>query len=695
MCQNLDQALQDWASRATDAELDAGPALKDLGDLDEVVAHANAMAAGPNLPYFLQALARSDAAVDPTRTELLIAAACAGLDQPHAAWVLADALDVLMTSPSLLQSLAQPLNRTLSRHADAALSGTGLPEFAHPAISGLLRLSLAGHGNHRRLLLLLTDLTGTEPPAALERLPILIGVAHDHYQDAGLLDTLSTLENQSALPAATRADASFELALATLQQAFTATDPASVEQHLRTALMRFTALDVEHESRLDARAYAAALDAVLAFTDSTGQPPGATDNRRRLSAATHRLEATLAQWTAWTTGLHSLDWLSARGTTQAAWSRFIVGLNTAASDLAEPSWYQAADALNRVLDVYQASRTIHSHVSAPESTGIEVLLAPAIEAAFVRNEGLLHQLERALATDPQFTSHPDAVKLHAAAQARQDLDRTAEGVMPGKAFEGHPELAAFFTGDGSTLRSDLDPVLLDKVDHFIQRTRQGFAPTGNAEFDERLEHLLTRLKSSPHWKPPVLHQFSELLDQFLRFLYDRFDAQADRYGDRSAYLGPPKPNASGKTQPWPEKALQDDLLQQLSAVLTPDTVRREQIDVASGRTDITYTPQPGRRYVIEVKRRLTTATHSGIEQDYLAQAANYTATGPPFGILAVGDHSDHRGGYSDFEDRTWIIQYARSPTEIPRLVVVGVLPIGRPTPSATSRPRREWCRGAG
>ncbi|MFH8736559.1 MULTISPECIES: hypothetical protein [unclassified Streptomyces] len=207
-------------------------------------------------------------------------------------------------------------------------------------------------------------------------------------------------------------------------------------------------------------------------------------------------------------------------------------------------------------------------------------------------------------------------------------------------------------------------------------------------YDWRLEQLLSRLKGSPHWKPPVLHQFTELLDQFLRFLYDRFDAQADRYGGRSAYLGPPKPNADGKTQPWPEKALQDDLLQQLSAVLTPDTVRREQIDVASGRTDITYTPEPGRRYVIEVKRRLTTATPSGVEHDYLAQAANYTATGPPFGILAVGDHSDHRGGYSDFEDRTWIIQHARSPTEIPRLIVAGVLPIGRPTPSATSRPRR-------
>jgi len=680
MPQDLDQALQDWATRATDADLEAGPTLDDLGGPEAVITEATAMASGPHLPYLLQALAHATDTIDPAQADALYAASRHGLEHPHAAWVLADALDVLSTSPRLLGPLGQPAALTLTQHAGAALAGTGPPELAQPAIAGLLRLALAGHGNYRRLLLLLTDITGSEPVAALERLPILIGVAHDHYQDDGLLEILTALENQPDLPPATRADAGFERALATLHQALTATDPATIEQHLRTALMRLTTLDRGHENRLDARAYAAAIDAVLAFTDSS-QHPGSTDVQGRLNAAANRLEATVTQLTAWTARLHSLDWLSARGSTHTAWSRLIVTLRAAAEDLAEPSWYAAADALNRVLDVYQASRTVQSHATAMDAVGLEVLITPTIGASFLRNEGLLHQLERALATDPQFTDHPDAHALHEAVQARQNDRAPAEGVMPGKVLEGRPELAALFTDDGTTLRDNIDPHLLDRTERYLHQARRGYAPTGNLQFDTRLEELRERLEDSPNWKPPVLHQFTALLDQFLRFLYDRFDAQADRYGDRTAYLGPPKPDAKGEIHPWPEKALQDDLLQQLSAVMTPDTVRRELIDVASGRTDITYMPQPGNRYVIEVKRRLTSATREAVERDYLAQAAVYTATGPPFGILAVGDHSNHRSGHSDIEDRVWIIQHARSPTEVPRLIVAGVLPIGRTTPS--------------
>ncbi|MFB6480512.1 hypothetical protein ACFCXF_27605 [Streptomyces virginiae] len=104
--------------------------------------------------------------------------------------------------------------------------------------------------------------------------------------------------------------------------------------------------------------------------------------------------------------------------------------------------------------------------------------------------------------------------------------------------------------------------------------------------------------------------------------------------------------------------------------------------MASGRTDVTYTPQPGRRFVIEVKRCKAKAPPELVERDYLAQAANYRATGPPFGMLLVGDHSNHQVGYSDFGDREWITSYARIITEVPRLIVIGVLPIGRPTPSA-------------
>jgi hypothetical protein len=105
-------------------------------------------------------------------------------------------------------------------------------------------------------------------------------------------------------------------------------------------------------------------------------------------------------------------------------------------------------------------------------------------------------------------------------------------------------------------------------------------------------------------------------------------------------------------------------------------------DVAGGRADVIYTPQPGSRFVTEVKWRTSSWTQESIERNYLAQAANYTATGPPFGILLVGDCSGHNAGYRSIDDSTWIITHARSATEIPRMIVTGVLPTGRPTPSA-------------
>ncbi|MFC5109225.1 hypothetical protein [Kibdelosporangium philippinense] len=108
------------------------------------------------------------------------------------------------------------------------------------------------------------------------------------------------------------------------------------------------------------------------------------------------------------------------------------------------------------------------------------------------------------------------------------------------------------------------------------------------------------------------------------------------------------------------------------------------------RTDITYTPQPGNRFVAEIKRRSSKATRIAVERDHLPQATNYTATGPPFGILIVGDHGPHTAGYTSLDDSVWITPVTpvtRSPTETPRLMVIGVLRSGVQLP-ATS-PRRQ------
>ncbi|MEU2119511.1 hypothetical protein ABZ567_28565 [Streptomyces sp. NPDC016459] len=167
----------------------------------------------------------------------------------------------------------------------------------------------------------------------------------------------------------------------------------------------------------------------------------------------------------------------------------------------------------------------------------------------------------------------------------------------------------------------------------------------------------------------------------MKFLYLRFDATPNLYGDSTAYLGPPP--SGHPTRFWPEKALQDDYHRDLVAAFPHGTIHREQPDRGGGRSDLEYEPRPGMRFPIEVKRRTTPFTHSDVQTAYLAQTATYTATSVPFALLLVGDHSRHSGGSSHVKDRVWTTLHARSPTELPRLIIIGVLPIGRATPSHT------------
>ncbi|MEV4207813.1 hypothetical protein [Nocardia salmonicida] len=537
MTPRVDQALQDWASKATDTELDAGPSLADLGGVDAVLAEAEQLAAGPMLPYFLTVVGRDLHDIGSEQMRRLLDAAAKGLREPQAAWVLADAIDVLCDQPLLVNHLGNRTVRDLAGHAESALAGEADAALAQPAIAGLLRFALAEMTSPHRLLSILTDITGEEPCAALERLPVLIGVAHDHFGDQSLLNVLSMVENRTDLAHTTRADASFELAVADVRAALEATEHSAVDEYLRRASMRFKEIDRTQEARLDARAHAAAIDAVLAFSENDRPTMGLTPVAQRLNEASIQLEAAASTLAAWTCGMHQLNWLSARGLAQAAWSRLAASLHAVRAHLDQPSWYDPAGTLNEILNVYVASRSVHVS-TADGPAGLTALISPPIEAAFVRHEGLLCHLEQALTTDSQFVDSPDARSLLTAVQVRRQSALLAEQVVPGKVFTHRPNLAAIFSIDGQALRDDLDPQFLDTIEQMLEQQAKGYTPTGNAHFDEHIRSLLATLGNSPAWKARNSEYFTTMLEQFLRFLYDRFDAQADLYGERTAYLGP-------------------------------------------------------------------------------------------------------------------------------------------------------------
>lgn len=680
---NTERALQQWAATATDAQLEVGPTLDDLRGVDSVLADAEVVCRGPQLPYLMQAVATGLNTLAEPVADRLLDAISVGIGAPDSGWVLSDAIDVLCGNALLLEHLASKAARILSRHADAAFQDGTSAALAHPALTGLLRLSMSEHVPRHRLLTLLSEITGEEPAMALERLPIIIGVAHDHFGDSDLLPVLVKLADNRHLPPVARADAVLELALADIHAALSQQNQSAARDHLQRALMRLREIDSSHEGRFDAHAYAAAIDALLAFADlaAPSEDPTALD---RLQAAVDFLESSVLAQNAWNSGHHDMPWLAARGLALTAWAQLIATLRTAAQHLVQPSWYDAAAALHDLMEVYRANRAVKVH--AIHADNAEVFVFPTIESAFVQRAGLLHHLDQALANDPRFTSHPDATALREAVRQRGIPSAHRQEVNLGKDLVDRPALAGLFGDAEPAFHATIDPLLLDAVENFLHLRTQAFAPTGNPRFDRLVSTLLDQLSRSPEWEPPVSSYFTTLLEHVLRFLCSRFDAQADLYGSRTKYLGPCPPDAGGKPQIWEEKEIQDDLHEHLWGQLTPGTIQREIIDIASGRTDITYTPGPGNRFVIEIKRRKSKATKIAVERDYLPQATNYTATGPPFGILIVGDHGPHTAGYTSLDDSVWITSTTRSATETPRLMVIGVLPVGRPTPSDVTTP---------
>ncbi|MFD5200484.1 hypothetical protein ACFWM7_10100 [Streptomyces sp. NPDC058375] len=664
----VEHALASWSRTATDNQLENGPTLDDLGGPGAVAAEAARLAGGPLLGILATATAHS-LTTHPGRTFTPITQALQhGLAHPHSAWTLAECLDTLCNHAALLQSMEpKHLSRLLAGHAESALRAQASPHIARPALAGLLHLVITGRCNPRQLLLILTDLDATEPSDALEMLPVLLGVAHSHFGDPDLLTSLTRIENHASLPAPLRADACFELALAQIKKAAGAVDGPQAQACLDQAALRLHHVIEQSEARPDARAWLAATQAVLAFTPTSPH---------QLDTALDHLQHATAHHQAWTARLGDLPWLAARGIAQAAWLRLTTRLHRAAAHLAEPSWYEAARTLADVLDIYSASRAVHT--SGPTS-GLHALIHPTVVDAFTRNTGLLHHLRQAIEHD--FTHHPDAIALRQAAEesinsfGAPSPNPSPPSLEQDNPLPGYPQLHDMLTS------ANPDPLLFDSLERSLIQRRQASARHESHLFDKHLETLLSRLKQHPAFTHPTDGYLSGLVEHFLKFLYLRFDATPNLYGDSTAYLGPPPPGHP--TRFWTEKALQDDYHRDLVAAFPHGTIHREQPDRGGGRSDLEYEPQPGMRFPIEIKRRTTPFTHNDVQTAYLAQTATYTATSVPFALLLVGDHSGHSSGSSHVQDRVWTTLHARSPTELPRLIVIGVLPIGRATPSHT------------
>lgn len=673
-------ALREWARHADAAAIAEGPRPSDLGGLRAVADASLDLAASPLFAYLVDVAANGDDPGGPvpddarSQIDAAITGGFARHDRPSS---YASAAARLLAHPALASRLGRPLEAALIGRAEQATTPGADPGAAligAIAIETTLHMAATGVVKPHRLLAYLSDLAenvAAVPAQLSARLPRVTGIAHEQFGDDGLLALLERLLNV----ADAEPDAAFELALADLRLALDATSEEAVASAIARARHGLAAVADTTEARHDAQAYAAAIDAIMAFGRS---------DQAQMREATARLEQAVAQHRSWLAGMYSPPWNWTRAQAEAAWLQLSASLAAAAETLQAPCWYHPSQALTALLDAYQAGRAFTGR--AGRETGIEILVRPAIEGAFIRDKGSLALLDHALAHDPELAGNAALRQLHEAVhQALNDQPASqakprGDGGAEGKALSRLPAVLSHFgVPRAADLVAAVPPELQDHIEAILWTERIARTHTGSIKLERLLGQLERDLSASPDWIPGIGPQFKMLLNQTLLFLDSRFDIGATMGGDRTAYL-----RSVPGTGPALERPFHQDYYEWLSQGPLYNLTRAEVIDIGGGRADV-LVHFTGANFCVECKRELDDATPTALRA-YAGQSSAYTATGPAFGILLVLDLATHAAGAPDLFSSVWIEQVQRAPEEHPRQIVVARLPGNRPAPSATPAP---------
>jgi hypothetical protein len=546
----------------------------------------------------------------------------------------------------------------------------------------------------------LGHLTGP-PPAApeefTERLPRLLGAAIDRWANESTIATaLHTALNQLRHDHAGGVDAAFELACWHLRCALTAdTLPAAMEA-LTIARTEFATVDAAEEARHDARAYAAACDALLAF---------AAQNHSRLTDATDRLTAALDQHGAWLGGMNAPAWLQPRRTAELSWRQLVLALTSAAERLSETVWMDVWDALATVLDAYAQARTARPLPGLTDVPGLAAVVEPAIENAILREQSLLAALRRSVTelstfdTPPLDASTAELLLTRIATAAASPRDGNArvprppsngnddEEPDPADTARLHLLAPALVHALGERKAADLAGSIADDklqvLEGIVYTAELTRSRTAHPVLDPLLDDLLEDLSHSPDFIGEVRETFGLLLHQTLLFLLSRADLTTKTWGLHKKDNDYRRALGKGDALPL-EEDLQQDFHQWLQCGPLAGLVAVERSDIALGRADVIVTFGTI-RYLTEIKRELTDATRQSIEEHYLYQAAEYGNTNVPFGQLLVLDLTPHPDGTPRLDESAWLARHRPTGTTKDRMVVVGVVAGNRSTPHALSR----------
>jgi hypothetical protein len=679
----LAEHLADTATERTTATLaQLGP--------EAVAEEAADIAAGPLAPVLAHALAQVVGA-ETGGWETATASFIDGLTGQQSLLALADSLDELLASPATVDAQGAQLHNVLLRDLAPLIQSN--PLLAAGRLEGAVRLAVAGAVTPFGILGHLTAPPSDAPEDFTERLPRLLGAAMDRWaNEATIATSLRSALDQLRHDEAAAVDAAFELACYELRSALAAeTLPAAMEA-LTTARSGFATVDAAEEARHDARAYAAACDAILAF---------AAHDQNRLADATDRLTAALDQRQAWLSGMHAPSWLRPRRAAELAWQRLVLLLNAAAERLSETVWMDVWEALATVLDAYAQARTVRPLPGVEATPGLAAVVEPAIENAIMRQQSLLAALRRSVTEVSKLDTPPlDAhtgERLLARIEAVAARQREAHSHSSCPAADGdddedpHPTdtarlhrlapalVHALGERQAADLAADINDDNLQVLEGIVHSSELARSRTAHPVLDRLLEDLLRQLAESPPFVGDVRDTFGLLLEQTLRFLHSRADLTTKTWGlhkekdkDYRRHL------KKGERRPV-EADLQQDYHQWLATGQLGGLVSVEATDIATGRADVVVTFGT-LRYLTEIKRELTNSAPANLEGKYVRQAAEYGNTNVPFGQLLVLDLTPHPDGAPRVDESVWMAHHRPPGATTDRTVIVGVVAGNRPTP---------------
>lgn len=687
------------ADRLTELAADGQPITFPALNLapDTVASQAGDVAAGPFAPYLAEAVAdaynRSDTQWQPAATALP-----EGLAAQRSVLHLTAAMDALLHSPAAAKALGKPLTAVLLDGLPDRIEAA--PLLAAARLEGAVRLAVAGAVSPFKLWQVLEDVPADGPEDFLERLPRLLGLTLDHWAgEDTFADTVRTLLQQLTHDETTDVDAMFELGCDLLRRALSSQDIGTVTTHLVQARHHFETAAQAEEARHDALTYAAVCDAILAF----GRADAAAINH-----AADQIADTLNQRQAWLHRTHQPEWLQPRRSAEIAWHHLVLQLRAAATTLQDDAWMDAWQALNTVLAAYSAARTVRP-LAGDAGQGLALLVQPAIEDSFLRQQAFLAQLRRAAQettqhTDRDFDAATASTLLTAIETAAQRETNSANSSNatddgsddddPGGATLARlqrlaPTLLLQLKDQALSIAGTLDDQQLRVLEGLAHDSDVARLKATDPLIVPKLDQLMAELSAHPSFTGDVRQTFSVLVEQTLLFLKSRSDiTRTNLFGSTKKGEPPPfdyRRKPEGDRKPV-EADLQRDFHQWLQKGPLHNVVLVEPVDVAMGRADV-MAHFGSLRYLTEIKQDATDNDPQYLESRYLTQAAEYSNTNAPFGQLLVLDltpKNDTQGNLR-VDEVAWTATHRPRGATTDRAVVVGIVAGNRTTPSAYSR----------